>query len=51
MVFGKICPLCKQNFFSLATFMTHIKNSHPKTPPEEFVRKEGETKWSFRNDE
>ncbi len=50
MAFGRICPLCKQNFFSLVTYMSHIKNSHSKIPPEEFVKTEVEIKWSFRSD-
>lgn len=30
--------------------MSHIKNSHSKESPVEFVKNYGETKWSFRND-
>jgi len=30
--------------------MSHIKNEHRKASPEEFVKNDGELKWSFRND-
>ncbi|MGY5147343.1 MAG: hypothetical protein ACW9W4_05030 [Candidatus Nitrosopumilus sp. bin_7KS] len=50
MGFTKICPLCSQVFVSLETYMSHIRNSHNKESPKEFVKNYGETKWSFRND-
>lgn len=50
MGFTKNCPLCSQAFVSLGTYVSHIKDKHPKVAPEEFVRKKGETKWSFRDD-
>jgi len=51
MGFTKTCQLCNQNFSSLVTYMSHIKNNHSKEPPETFVREEGELKWRLRNDD
>jgi hypothetical protein len=51
MGFAKTCPLCKQDFISLVTYMSHIKSNHGKISPEEFVKDDGELKWSFRNDD
>ena len=49
MVFSKTCPLCKTDFISLVNYMSHIKKNHDKVPPEEFVKKHDEVKWSFRS--
>ena len=49
MGFSKSCPICNQDFGSLVNYMSHIKNNHEKVSPEEFVRSNEETKWSFRN--
>jgi len=49
MVFSKTCNVCNQNFISLVNYMLHIKNDHSEISPEEFVRNNGELKWSFRN--
>jgi len=38
MVFTKNCPQCKQNFFLLATYMSHTKNKHDEISPEVFVK-------------
>jgi hypothetical protein len=51
MGFAKTCPRCSQDFISLVTYMSHIKNNHGKISPKEFVKDDGELKWSFRNDE
>ena len=51
MGFTKACPLCNENFVSLVSYMSHIKSSHQKISPEEFVKDKGEIKWSFRQDE
>lgn len=51
MAFTKTCPLCKNNFVSLETYMSHIKTNHDKVRPEEFVKSSGELKWSFRSDD
>jgi len=51
MGFTKICPLCSQVFVSLETYVSHIKNNHSKESPKEFVKKYGELKWSWRNNE
>ena len=50
MGFNKKCPRCTQVFVSLETYMSHIKNNHSKESPEEFVKNNGELKWSFRSD-
>jgi len=49
MVFNKTCPICNQFFASLEIYMSHIKSDHSKVHPEEFIKKHGEVKWSFRN--
>ena len=51
MGFTKTCLLCNQNFSSLVSYMSHIKNNHSEESPEIFVRKEGELKWRLRNDD
>ncbi|WP_179372159.1 hypothetical protein [Nitrosopumilus ureiphilus] len=51
MVFSKTCPICKQDFISLETYMSHIKSNHDKVRPEEFVKSNGELKWSFRSND
>jgi hypothetical protein len=51
MGFTKTCPICKQDFFSLVTYMSHIKNNHSKESPNVFVKEKGELKWSLRNDD
>jgi hypothetical protein len=51
MGFTKICPLCLKNISSLDAYMAHIKNEHRNTSPKEFVKPEGELKWSFRTDD
>jgi hypothetical protein len=50
MVFSKTCPACKQDFFSLVNYMSHIKNNHGKIHPEEFMKSNVELKWSFSSD-
>jgi len=50
MGFAKTCPICTQDFSSLVTYMSHIKNNHNKESPTAFVKEKGELKWSFRND-
>ena len=49
MGFTKTCPVCKKVFFSLVDYMSHIKNNHKEEHPEIFVRKDGEIKWSLRD--
>lgn len=49
MVFSKTCPICKLNFISLVSYMSHIKDKHAKVHPENFVKKTEELKWTFRN--
>ena len=51
MGFTKTCPICTQDFFSLVTYMSHIKSNHNKEAPTAFVKEKGELKWSFRNDD
>lgn len=51
MGFTKRCPLCNENFVSLVSYMSHIKSSHQKISPEEFVKDKGEIKWSFKQTE
>ena len=51
MAFSKICPICNQDYSSLVTYMSHIKNDHSKEPPESFVREPGELKWRLRSDD
>ncbi|MCA9811799.1 MAG: hypothetical protein KC483_02935 [Nitrosarchaeum sp.] len=48
MTFSKTCPVCKQDFLSLVNYVSHIKKDHDKVSPEEFVKNQGELKWSFR---
>ncbi|QUC64121.1 hypothetical protein NsoK4_06635 [Nitrosopumilus sp. K4] len=48
MAFSKTCPVCKQDFSSLLDYTLHIKDSHSKAHPEEFVSNKEEIKWSFR---
>jgi hypothetical protein len=48
--FNKTCNVCKQNFSSLVTFMSHIKNEHSKEEPSAFVKNSDEIKWKFRED-
>jgi len=50
MGFTKTCPICKQDFFSLVSYMSHIKKNHDKESPEAFVKENGELKWSMRNE-
>jgi len=49
MAFTKNCPLCEQEFFSLVSYMSHIKNNHNKESPDVFVKEPGELKWRLRN--
>jgi len=49
--FTKTCPVCNENYFSLVTYMSHIKNVHSKESPEVFVKESGELKWRLRNDD
>ncbi len=49
MVFSKTCPICKMDFTSLVSYMSHIKDKHAKVNPEDFVKNTDELKWSFRN--
>ena len=49
MSFSKTCPICKQFFSSLVAYMSHIKTNHNKVHPDEFIKNNGELKWSFRN--
>jgi hypothetical protein len=51
MVFTKTCPVCNENYSSLVTYMSHIKNNHSKESPETFVRESGELKWRLRSDD
>ena len=51
MGFSKTCPICMQNFFSLLTYMSHIKSNHNKISPKEFTKNNNELKWSFRKNE
>ncbi|MCV0400803.1 MAG: hypothetical protein K5777_02290 [Nitrosopumilus sp.] len=51
MGFTKTCPVCNENYFSLVTYMSHIKNVHSKESPEVFVKESGELKWRLRNDD
>jgi hypothetical protein len=51
MGFSKVCPICKQNFSSLVSYMAHIKSDHSKEDPQTFVREHGELKWRLRNDD
>ena len=51
MGFAKTCPVCNENYSSLVTYMSHIKNNHSKESPETFVRESGELKWRLRNDD
>ena len=51
MGFSKTCPLCLQNFFSLVTYMSHIKSNHSKVSPKEFVKYNTELKWAFRKND
>lgn len=48
MGFQKTCPVCKKEFTSLEEYMNDIKNNHKDIPPEVFVKKDAESKWSFR---
>ena len=48
MGFSKKCPVCEQDFSSLTTFMSHIKEKHDKVPPEALASERTELKWSFR---
>ncbi|HSB83101.1 MAG TPA: hypothetical protein VLD64_01260 [Nitrosarchaeum sp.] len=51
MGFSKTCPLCKQTFLSLVTYMSHIKNNHNKVSPDMLTKDTVELKWSWtKND-
>jgi len=51
MEFNKTCPLCKQNFLSLVTYMSHIKSIHNKVSPDIITKDAAELKWSWtKND-
>lgn len=50
MGFSKTCPICKNDFSSLMTYMSHIKSNHSKTSPEAFVKDNHELKTGFRRD-
>ncbi len=49
MVFSEIYPICNENYSSLVTYISHIKNNHSKESPESFVRELGELKWRLKN--
>jgi len=48
MTFSKTCPVCKQFFSSLVSYMSHIKSDHAKIPPKDFLKDNNELTWSFR---
>jgi len=51
MGFSKTCPLCKQTFLSLVTYMSHIKSNHDKVSPDILTKDTVELKWSWtKND-
>ena len=46
--FSKKCPVCQNEFSSLAEFMTHIKKDHKDIAPSDILSTGKEHKWKFR---